>query len=349
MPDGARTHAIERGERGIPVALIRGGTSRGIYLREQDLAPGWHERRAQILRMFGGHDGLVADGLGGDLPTQRKVALINSLGRGPDNIPILSCACGQVDLGRTTIDFSCECGNIAAGVPLFASQHGWCGPLSSDGQAWLHLTNTGQRVLARWRGGDVDRRAVELVFIDPASHGVSAALPLGAPTSSVGLPAVPELRCTVVRAINTYVFVDSGDLGIADPIGAEPTPEVYDALESLVEILRPRLPLTSVLKVCIVAPADDRGGMVRARMVYPGERKSHPAFAVSGGVTLAVAASLPGTLLHGRLAAMKTDGRITIEHPTGALDVRCVLRPDGLPTRASVVCTSRLLLRGLAY
>lgn len=338
-----------RGVRGTPVALIRAGTSRGVYVRREDLPRDVAARDALLLRFFGAQDGEAADGLGGERPALRKVGIIDRAPSGADGIPVLTYTFGQVCETLTAIDYGAECGNIAAGIPLFASLHGWCAGPESGGTAWLHMLNTGKRVRAEWVAGDRNGGAVRLVFVDPVPHGAASVLPLGTTLDHFRASGSVGVRCSVVSALNDYIFVDSRDIGIDDPVGGELAPAAFDAVAAVLEAVSARYQGRRALKLCLVAPVPERAGVVRARIVYPQQRWSHPGFAVTGAVTLAVACCLEGTVLEPCQAEVGIESLITIEHPSGALTVRWSLRPDGLPEAVSLRRSCRLVLRGMAY
>ena len=67
----------------IPCVLMRGGTSRGPYLRGEDL-PQEPAARDRLLTgiMGSGHD-LQVDGIGGGHPMTSKIAIVEPLRSGP--------------------------------------------------------------------------------------------------------------------------------------------------------------------------------------------------------------------------------------------------------------------------
>jgi 4-oxalomesaconate tautomerase len=337
------------GARGTPVALIRVGTSRGMYVRREDLPRDTVARDALLLRFFGAQDGETADGLGGERSALRKVGIIDRVPNGADGIPVLTCTFGQVSETLTAIDYGAECGNIAAGIPLFASLYGWCAGPDTGGAAWLHTLNTGKRVRAEWAPGDRDGGAVRLVFVDPIPRGAASVLPLGTTLDRLLPSAAAGIRYSVVSALSDCVFVDSHDIGIVDPVACELTGAMFDAIAAVVEAVAIRYQGGRVLRVCLVAPVPERAGVVRARLVSPQQRRSLPGFAITGAVTVAVACCLSGTVLEPCQPEIGVESLITVEHPGGALTVRWARRPDGLPETVSLRRSCRLVLRGMAY
>ncbi len=338
-----------RGFRGTPVALIRAGTSRGLFMRREDLPSDADARDSLLLRFFGAQDGETADGLGGERPALRKLGIIDRARTGSDGIPVLTYAFGQVCETLTAIDYSSDCGNIAAGIPLFGSLYGWCAGPETGGAAWLQMLDTGRRLRAEWVPGDRNGGAVRLVFVDPVPRGAASVLPLGAALERFPSPGTGGVRCSVASALNDYAFIDSRDLGIADPVAVEIADATFDAIAAVVEAVGMRHQSHRTLRACLVAPVSERAGVVRARIVYPQLRRSHPGFAVTAAVTLAVACSLAGTVLEPCQAEIGVESLITIEHPGGSLTVRWPRRADGLPESVSLRRSCRLVLRGMAY
>ena len=334
---------------GISLAVIRGGTSRGVFFRAEDLPSEIEERQSSILRVFGGETGLLADGLGGANPVLRKVAIVSPGPPKEGGAASLEYVFGQVSHDLTRVEYTNECGNTAAGVPLFGTLFGWCPGPESRGKVSLNLANTGKRVVAEWIDGDSLGGTLRLAFLDPVGPNASAALPLEEPESIVELGGGRQARLTVIQALNRYVFVDSGDLGIAD-LGASDSvgPMVYELLNDVALFVRERLQDGESLKLCLVAQAD-RSGAVQARIVYPMERRSHPSFAVTGAATLAVASRVEGTVVERLVRPAQGLPGITIDHASGELPVAWDLREDGLPERVYVDRTCRLIIRGSAY
>ncbi len=74
----------------------------------------------------------------------------------------------------------------------------------------------------------------------------------------------------------------------------------------------------------------------------------HHAMTGTGGVAIAVAAAIPGTLVH-RLAPPGADGRIRFGHPSGTLSVGAEARADGgqwIVSKALMSRSARRLMEG---
>ncbi len=332
--------------KGTPIAIIRGGTSRGAFFNAADLPAAAAERDAVLLRAFGGDSGILADGVGGENPVLRKTAIVRPLAAGPDGRPVLEYVFGQVDSALAVIDRTVECGNTAAGVPLFGRLCGWCsaGP---TGEAWIRLANTGRRVLAHWtewtdRGGPI-----RLTFTDVAPATVAEALPTGQPSHAIHVRG-RNVPVSLVRGLNPYVFIDGAALGFSDPASQPFSEEAFDLLREIDVEARALWPgPVTLLKVCVVA--SDGPGALSARIVYVAEHRLHPSIAVTGAATLALASRIPGTVVHESLRADPSVPGVTIRHAEGKLPLRWSLRTDGLPAEVSVDRSCRLILRGTVY
>ena len=80
--------------RGIPVMVLRGGTSKGAYFLADDLPSTPAERDDLLLRVMGSPDSRQIDGIGGGHPLTSKVAVDPPLGgRRTSTSTTSSCRC----------------------------------------------------------------------------------------------------------------------------------------------------------------------------------------------------------------------------------------------------------------
>ena len=105
----------------IRTAIIRGGTSKGLYLMENELPKDPVRRDQVILALYGSPDARQIDGLGGADPLTSKVAIIKpSLREDAD----IDYTFGQVSIEQPLVDYNSNCGNISSGVGPFAIDEG---------------------------------------------------------------------------------------------------------------------------------------------------------------------------------------------------------------------------------
>ena len=62
--------------RAVPCVLMRGGTSRGIVVRDEELSRAPEERAREALALFGSPELLELDGIGGGSPQTSKLAVV---------------------------------------------------------------------------------------------------------------------------------------------------------------------------------------------------------------------------------------------------------------------------------
>ncbi|KAJ5587980.1 PrpF protein [Penicillium hispanicum] len=105
------------GQTSIPAALVRGGSSKALFFKDEDVPPPGALRDKVIKRAMGTPDPLQIDGLGGTRIVTSKVAIIKSSDR-PDADVDYSYA--QVSIGEDSIRFHGNCGNVSSGVGPFA-------------------------------------------------------------------------------------------------------------------------------------------------------------------------------------------------------------------------------------
>ena len=107
----------------IPAVFMRGGTSRALFFREEELPADPAQRDRLFLAALGSPDpyGRQLDGLGGGISSLSKVAII-----GPSPAPGVDCTYtfGQVDIGRPLVDYRGNCGNISSAVGPYAIDEG---------------------------------------------------------------------------------------------------------------------------------------------------------------------------------------------------------------------------------
>ncbi|RYZ17405.1 MAG: hypothetical protein EOO70_02045, partial [Myxococcaceae bacterium] len=95
---------------GVPVALVRGGTSKGVFLHLEDLPDGRADRDSLVLRLMGSPDPMQIDGLGGTHSSTSKVVAV-----GPSSVPgvDLEYVFLQVGIDEAVVDDTGNCGNLS--------------------------------------------------------------------------------------------------------------------------------------------------------------------------------------------------------------------------------------------
>ena len=380
--------AKRRGDQiGIPCVFMRAGTSRGAFLREEDLPRQPALREKLILAIYGSPDFRQIDGLGGATSLTSKVAII-----GPPTVAgaDVDYTFGQVRIDEARVDFRGNCGNISAGVGPFAIDEGMvtaaAGPVT---QVRIHLTNSCAILVADVPVVDgVCPVQGEAEVAGVPGHGAPIMLDWEAVSGTLGrglLPtglmrevletAIGPVEVSIVDAGNVTAFVRPSVFGL-DGEGF-PTYRLDSALLAKIEAVRGaaarRLGMVehddqactvtpTIPKLYMIAPAcdyqDATGRAIGARQVdLLGRGMSmgspHAAYAGTVAVCTGAAALLEGTLVHESVrSACRGGGKIRIGHPMGVMDIEVNLdTAAGEPrlTRAAVVRTARRIMEGTVY
>src|SRR6266480_8135156 len=142
MSHAARKEPIMNG---IACTILRGGSSKGIYIERDALPPPGKERDCQILDLFGSPDVRQIDGLGGADKLTSKVAVMGKPTRADCDIDYLF---GQVGTVVPRIDWTSNCGNLSAGAALYAVHKTYVALNGEVANVAIHQVNTGRKLRA---------------------------------------------------------------------------------------------------------------------------------------------------------------------------------------------------------
>jgi probable AcnD-accessory protein PrpF len=375
----------------IRAVYMRGGTSKGVFFRAEDLPADPARRDRLLLRVIGSPDpyGKQIDGMGGASSSTSKVVIVSKSSRPGFDVDYLF---GQVAIDRPLIDWSGNCGNLTSAVGPFAICEGLvAAPREGFAEVRIWQANIGKRIVARvpMKDGEVVEEGdfeldgvafpaaeIAIAFVDPGGgeeeEGGGAMFPTGRLVDALEVPGVGMVEATLINAGNPTVFVEAAALGLA---GTELQEAVNGdaALLARCESVRAHGAVAMGLaastgeassrrqhtpKIAFVSPpqayvASD-GKAVRAediaitaRIVSMG--KLHHAMTGTGAVAIAVAAAIPGTIVHRCVRPGTDPARLRFGHPSGTLAVGAeALLRDGqwVVTRAVMSRSSRRLMEG---
>jgi len=221
----------------IPATYMRGGTSKGVFFRLQDLpeaaqVPG-PARDALLMRVIGSPDpyGKQTDGMGGATSSTSKCVII-----APASVPDhdVDYLYGQVSIDSAFVDWSGNCGNLSTAVGPFAIANGLvpAARIPRDGTVAVRVwqANIGKTIIVHVpvRDGQVQETgdfeldgvtfpAAEIVleFIDPSDdEGEGGSMfPTGNLVDELDVPGVGALKVTMITAGIPTVFVDAAAIG----------------------------------------------------------------------------------------------------------------------------------------
>ena len=218
----------------IPATYIRGGTSKGVFFRRQDLpeaaqVPG--EARDKILmRVIGSPDpyGKQIDGMGGATSSTSKTVILDKSSQPDHDVDYLF---GQVSIDKAFVDWSGNCGNLTAAVGAFAISGGlvdadripengictvriWQKNIQKTIVAHVPMTNgevqeTGDFELD---GVTFPAAEVEIEFMDPAD-GEGSMFPTGNLVDELEVPGVGTLKATMINSGIPTIFLNAEEIG----------------------------------------------------------------------------------------------------------------------------------------
>ena len=234
----------------IPATYMRGGTSKGVFFRLQDLPEAAQvqgaARDALLMRVIGSPDpyGKQIDGMGGATSSTSKTVIIAKSSKPDHDVDYLF---GQVSIDKAFVDWSGNCGNLSAAVGPFAISAGLvdASRIPQNGVAVVRIwqANIGKTIIghvpitdgAVQETGDFEldgvtfpAAEVQLEFMDPAAEedGAGGAMfPTGNLVDDLKVPGVGTLKATMINAGIPTIFVD------AEAIGYKGT-ELQDAINS---------------------------------------------------------------------------------------------------------------------
>ena len=350
----------------IPAALMRGGTSKGLYFDAKDLPADKGLRDKVLLAAMGSPDIRQIDGVGGAHPLTSKVAVMSGSTRDDADVEYLFL---QVVVDKAEVSDSQPCGNILAGVGPWAIEKGFVTAQDGVTPVRVYMVNTKSVAVAyvqtpdrkvdyegdaRIDGVPGTAAAIPIDFLDVAGSSCGALLPTGR--------AVDEIDGVQITCIDNGMPVvmlrasDFGLTGAESPAELEANEELKQRIEKIRLAIGPKMNLGDVAKktvpkMTLISPPL-AGGVVNTRSFIP--HRVHEAIGVLGAVSVATACVLPGSVAEGVAKASPGGGeqRLDIEHPTGffTVDMDVELNNGEVSVRRSALLrTARKLMSGEVY
>ena len=221
----------------IPATYMRGGTSKGIFFKLDDLpaaaqTPG-AARDKILLRVIGSPDpyGKQIDGLGNASSSTSKAVILSKSAEPDHDVDYLF---GQVSIDKPFVDWSGNCGNLTAAVGAFAISNGLvdAARIPSDGLCTVRIwqANIRKTIIAHVQitGGQVQETGdfeldgvtfpaaeVQIEFLDPADDGEEggAMFPTGNLVDELEVPGIGTFPATLINAGIPTIFLNAADIG----------------------------------------------------------------------------------------------------------------------------------------
>lgn len=369
----------------IPATYMRGGTSKGVFFRLEDLpasaqVPG-RARDRLFQRVIGSpdHYGAQIDGMGSATSSTSKCVIVSPSERPDHDVDYLY---GQIAIDSDSVDWSSNCGNLSTAAGAFAIHAGYV-DAGADGVRTVRIwqANIGKTIIAHVpvSGGAVQETgdfeldgvtfpAAEIVleFVDPADDA-GAMFPTGKLIDdiAVGEDVLPggRIRATLINAGVPAMFVEAQALGytgaeLREAINSDPA--ALTRFEALRTAGAAQMGIEKTGRAPAIAfvapPADHRtssGKEVLASEIDLLVRalsmgKLHHAMMGTASVAIAAAAAVPGTLVNLAAGGGKRDA-VRFGHPSGTLRVGAeATERDGqwTVTKAVMSRSARILMEG---
>mgnify|MGYP000043433121 CR=1 FL=1 len=332
--------------KAIRTVIMRGGSSKALFLRGEELPQHEEDRTKLLLALFGSPDKRQIDGLGGADYLTSKCAIMSAPSR--DDADIDYCF-AQVSVENPIVSYDINCGNISSAAGLYAVEEGFVTAVEPETLVRVHNTNTGK--ILRIRVPVRDGRAltegdfsidgvpgtgaeIKLDFSLTSGAATGTLLPTGNEKDTIYVPSLGrDVDVSIVDIANTCVFVKAIDLGLkGSEIPATMPAAAVEALDEIPSIAAQRAGIKSYLlpfQVVVAEPHDYpdflHGRTVRgedhdlvARLFV--ERTMHKAYAGTGATCLAVAARIDGSVVS-EVTRKRNTTELRIGHPSGTLSI----------------------------
>ena len=339
----------------LPVMIIRGGTSKGVYIHETDLPADKAQWDALLLSLMGSPDKKQINGLGGAQSVTSKVAIVKKSEREDADVDYTFA---QVSVDLPLVSYKGNCGNISSGVGPFAIEKGMIEAKEGMSPVRIYNTNTDKIIIANveTKDGHVvydgdfaiagvpgTAAPIKLKFVEPAGTLGNGLLPTGNAVDTLEVPGFGPVQVSIVDAANPLVFVKAKDLNMTgrelpDQVNSDPT--LLKLLEDVRGLAAVKLGLLDdytqsafvtpgIPKMTFVGEAEDyvtaEGVEIKKDQIALLSRmmsmqKAHPSYAMTGAMCTAAAAVVPGSVVNQVLTPGTDTQFICIGHPSGILE-----------------------------
>ncbi len=366
----------------IPAELLRGGTSKGVFLLETDLPEDRSLWGPYLIELMGGRSVRAVAGIGGGDPTSSKVCILDRSRR--EDVDVVYTF-AQISLGEERVIWDLNCGNLSATVGVFAIRAGLVEAQQPSTTVRIFQTNTNSLMSVEVPvgpdgpliDGDFEMGGVPgtgaPVWIDFAQT-VGASLgggvfPTGNRVDVLDVEGYGPIECSIVDVANSSVFFRPEDVGFTGTEQIEEGFRMLPAYAAIRQAAQRRLGMDlsrwSPWPVSVTAAKEyllSDGTMQKAEACdivvrYVGRlpKPMHQAHPGTGSACVAVAAELEGTVVNSifrEQAHRANAGYVTIGHASGVVKIRTdVADVDGQPQLrdVSIARTWNPLLSGTAF
>jgi 2-methylaconitate cis-trans-isomerase PrpF len=372
----------------VRCAIYRGGTSRGVFFRNNDLPSHQTVRTRVLLSIFGSPDVRQIDGLGGARSPTSKAMIVGPTRVENADVEMLF---GQISITSPLVDWGGSCGNLTAAVGPFAVDYGLVTATEPLARVRIYSVNTKKWVIAHvpvrhgraLSEGDYSipgvpgtAARIDLEYLDPAGSFTGRLLPTGRPSEVIRVDDGRRFTVSIVDAANPVVFCDAREFGLQGvelPADLESRVEVMSTLEAIRSIAAERIGIVQDRRHATgQSPGLPKIGFVSAPVTYTtlagtevhagdidivgrllSMQTAHRSYMGTGAVCTAAAAMISGTVVNEVSLNSNADRDIVrIGHPYGVMDVQISADRTNNETRiasATIGRTARRIMEGFAF
>ena len=373
----------------IRCTIMRGGTSKAVFIKKNELPGDPGLRDKIILAIFGSPDLRQIDGLGGSDITTSKVAII-----GPAIHPEadIDYNFGQVQINSAEVGWDTNCGNISSAVGPYAIDEGMVKVTEPYTHVRIHNTNTNKILVAKVQvkngkavvcgdyvvdGVPGTGARIDLDYRMTFGSATGKLLPTGNPIDTLTIPGLGNIPVSIVDIANPACFVRASDIGIT---GKEARPDIIanptlmDTLEKIrsyaavkcgfvdkAEDATEKSPCRPMIS--FIAPPTDYKDYVTGNLIHKDDvdflgrvlwnQLPTETFTGTGTICVTVASQIDGTVVNQVCSPQaKQRGAVRLGHARGIniVDVEVSNGDDGPIVKKAVLGrTARRIMDGYVY
>lgn len=361
----------------VPVVVMRGGTSKGVFLNFENMPNNrllWDDF---LLDIMGSPDRRQIDGLGGANSLTSKVAIIK---KSDLNDVDIEYTFAQISIANNLVDFKGNCGNISSAVGPYAIEQGLVPAIEPITTVRIFNTNTKKMIISEVEveNGRVKTEGmcsipgvpgtgspIYLSFPNAEGAVTGKLFPTGNPIDVIQLPKGP-IKISIIDVANPLVFVNASDVGLTgSELPHEFTREKLLELEEIRSMAAEMchfaakedatMKSPAVPKMTIIAPPMDyidvtgierKASDMDCRIRMMSMQEPHQALAISGAICTTAGAFLEDTILSESINVKQEVVRLG--HPGGIMETKVNLIAGHISV-IKVVRTARTILEGYVY
>jgi 2-methylaconitate isomerase len=214
-------------QRSLPAAFYRGGTSKAVIFRKEDLPTGeppanCAEWDRLFLSLMGSPDaaGRQLDGMGGGISSLSKIAIVSPSRR--EDIDV-DYTFAQIGVDKPVVSYRGNCGNIGSAIGPYALDEGMVSTNAEIATVRIFNTNTRKKMVAQFATQDGNAKVegdfaidgvsrpgspIRLTFLDPAGAATGRLLPTGNVRDVLDIGGGRRIEASLVDVANPVVVVD---------------------------------------------------------------------------------------------------------------------------------------------